>query len=121
MGVCVRTEWLTPATDVREESLAVRAHDNWERAGRSGLPEDRQGPAELTEIAREIVEHLRRTHRRPGARLSISKLVDRFGTDPAVATALSELADLGYVEHPDAHTIELTARGFDAAHRPDAD
>jgi hypothetical protein len=118
MGVCVRTEWLTPEPDVHEESLAAAAPDDWERAG---LPEDRRSRAELTEIAREIVEHLRRTHRRPGARLSISKLDDRFGTDPAVAAALSELVDLGYVEHPDAHTIELTARGFDAAHRPDAD
>ena len=73
--------------------------------------------AGISEIAREILEYLRQTHRRPGARLSIQELTDRFGTDPAVATALSELAGLGYVEHPDEHTIELTARGFDAAQR----
>lgn len=76
--------------------------------------------AELTEIAREILGYLRETHRRPGARLNIDELADHFGTDPAVATALSELAGRHYIEHPDAHTIELTARGFDAAQRGNA-
>jgi hypothetical protein len=47
------------------------------------------GQAELTEIACEILGYLRRTHRRPGARLSIEELADHFGTDPAIATALS--------------------------------
>jgi hypothetical protein len=54
------------------------------------------------------------------ARLSIEELADHFGTDPAIATALSELAGRHYIEHPDAHTIELTARGFDAAQRTSA-
>jgi hypothetical protein len=76
--------------------------------------------AELTEIACEILGYLRETHRRPGARLSIEELADHFGTDPAIATALSELAGRHYIEHPDAHTIELTARGFDAAQRTSA-
>ena len=46
------------------------------------------------------------------------------GSDPAVTVAVSELTDVGYVIAPDAQTIELTARGFDAvqggAHRNDS-
>ena len=76
--------------------------------------------AELNEIAREILGYLRETHRRPGARLGIEELTDHFGTDPAIATAPSELAGRHYIEHPDARTIELTARGFDAAQRRSA-
>ena len=72
---------------------------------------------QMTEIAREILELLRETHRRPGARMIIEELNSRFGTDPAVLTAVSELASLGYVTHPDADTIELTPRGFDALQR----
>ena len=76
--------------------------------------------AELTEIGCEILGYFRQTHRRPGARLSIEVLADHFGTDPAIATALSELAGRGYIEHQDARTVELTARGFDAAQRSGA-
>jgi len=47
----------------------------------------------------------------------IEKLDARFGTDPAVVAAISELAGFGYVTHPDANTIEITARGLDALQR----
>ncbi|MGY2047977.1 hypothetical protein [Methylobacterium sp. JK268] len=66
----------------------------------------------LSEIAREILAYLRSTHRLPGARLRIATLDERFGTDPAVAVAISELARAGYVVTPDAGTIELTPRGY---------
>jgi Mn-dependent DtxR family transcriptional regulator len=78
------------------------------------------GEAEVTEIAREILGYLKQTHRRAGARLTISKLRDRFGADPAITAALSELVRLGYVHHPDVRTIELTTRGFEATQRLDA-
>ena len=117
MGLCVKTAWLTPTPDVNQKSLVATSHDDWERGGQA-RPGERLSQAGLSEIAGEILEHLRQTHRRPGARLSVRELTDGFGTDPAIATALSELTDLKYVEHPDAHTIELTPRGFDAAHRP---
>lgn len=68
----------------------------------------------LSEIAREILAYLRGTYRLPGARLRITTLDERFGTDPAVAAAISELARIGYVATPDAGTIELTARGYGA-------
>ena len=72
---------------------------------------------QISEIAWEILEFLRETHRRPGARVLIEKLDARFGTDPAVVAAISELAGFGYVTHPDANTIEITARGLDALQR----
>jgi hypothetical protein len=72
---------------------------------------------QITEIAWEILEFLRETHRRPGARVLIENLDARFGTDPAVVAAISELACIGYVTHPDPHTVELTAPGFDALQR----
>jgi hypothetical protein len=72
---------------------------------------------QFSEIAWEILEFLRETHRRPGARVLIEKLDARFGTDPAVVAAISELAGVGYVSHPDANTIEITAHGFDALQR----
>ena len=68
----------------------------------------------LSEMAREILAYLRSTHRLPGARLRITTLDERFGTDPAVAAAISELARTGYVATPDAGTIELTPRGYEA-------
>jgi Mn-dependent DtxR family transcriptional regulator len=71
----------------------------------------------LSETAREILEFLRETHRKPGARMTMATLDARFGTDPAVAVAISELKQLGYVTVPDAGTIELTDLGFDATHR----
>lgn len=72
---------------------------------------------QLSETAREILDFFRETHRKPGARMTMAKLDARFGTDPSVAVAVSELARLGYVTTPDAGTIELTDRGFDAVHR----
>jgi Mn-dependent DtxR family transcriptional regulator len=71
----------------------------------------------LSETAREILEFLRETHRKPGARMTMATLDARFGTDPAVAVAISELKQLGYVTVPDAGTIELTDLGFNAIHR----
>ncbi len=68
----------------------------------------------LSEIACEILAYLRSMHRLPGARLRITTLDERFGTDPAVAAAISELARTGYVATPDAGTIELTTRGYEA-------
>jgi len=66
-----------------------------------------------SELAREILTYLRSTHRLPGARLRITTLDERFGTDPAVAVAVSELARTGYVATPDADTVELTPRGYE--------
>lgn len=68
----------------------------------------------LSEIAREILAYLRSTRRLPGARLRITTLEERFGTDPAVTVAVSELAHAGYVAAADAGTIELTHRGYGA-------
>lgn len=71
----------------------------------------------LSEMACEILEFFRETHRKPGARITIETLDAHFGTDPAVAAAVSELNRLGYVTTPDAGTIELTDLGFDAIQR----
>jgi hypothetical protein len=71
----------------------------------------------LSELACEILGFFRETHRKPGARMTMATLDAYFGTDPAVAVAISELTHLGYVTTPDAGTIELTDLGFDAIHR----
>jgi hypothetical protein len=71
----------------------------------------------LSETACEILEFLRETHRKPGARITMATLDAHFGTDPAVAVAISELKQLGCVIVPDAETVELTDLGFDAIHR----
>jgi hypothetical protein len=71
----------------------------------------------LSETAREILEFFHETHRKPGARMTMATLDAHFGTDLAVAVAISELTHLGYVTTPDAGTIELTDLGFDAIHR----
>jgi Mn-dependent DtxR family transcriptional regulator len=49
--------------------------------------------------------------------MTTATLDAHFGTDPAVAIAISELQQLGYVTVPDAGTVELTDLGFDAIHR----
>ncbi|WP_457090500.1 hypothetical protein [Microvirga sp. P5_D2] len=72
---------------------------------------------QLSEMACEILKFFRETHRKPGARITMATLDAHFGTDPAVAVAVSELTHLGYVTTPDASTIELTDLGFDAIHR----
>src|SRR4051812_14144790 len=61
----------------------------------------------LSETACEILGFFRETHRRPGARMTMATLDAHFGTDPAVAAAISELKQLGYVTVPDAGTVEL--------------
>ena len=71
----------------------------------------------LSETACKILEFLRETHRKPGARITMATLDAHFGTDPAVAVAISELKQLGCVIVPDAETVELTDLGFDAIHR----
>jgi hypothetical protein len=71
----------------------------------------------LSETACEILESFRKTHRKPGARMTMATLDAHFGTDPTVAVAISELKQFGYVTVPDAGTIELTDRGFDAIYR----
>jgi Mn-dependent DtxR family transcriptional regulator len=71
----------------------------------------------LSEMACEILKFFRETHRKPGARITMATLDAHFGTDPAVAVAVSELTQLGYVTTPDAGTVELTDLGFDAIHR----
>ena len=71
----------------------------------------------LSETAREILGFFRETHRKPGARMTMGTLDAHFGTDPAVAVAISELKQLGYVTVPDAGTVELTDLGFNAIHR----
>jgi hypothetical protein len=72
---------------------------------------------QLSETACEILDLFRETHRKPGARMTMATLDAHFGTDPAVAVSVSELAHLGYVITPDPGTVELTDRGFDAIHR----
>jgi Mn-dependent DtxR family transcriptional regulator len=73
---------------------------------------------ELTELAREVLELLGRTHRKPGARMLISTLAARLrSTEPPITAAISELIRAGYLAAPDAETIELTAEGFDAIQR----
>ena len=74
---------------------------------------------QLSELACEILDLFRETHRRPGARMLISTLDAHLGSDPAVAAAVSELIDAGYLTAPDAQTVELTHRGFDAVQRGD--
>jgi hypothetical protein len=71
----------------------------------------------LSELACEILGFFRETHRKPGARMTMATLDAHFGTDPAVAVAVSELKQFGYVIVPDAGTVELTDLGFDAIHR----
>ena len=71
----------------------------------------------LSETTCEILGFFRETRRKPGARMTMATLDAHFGTDPAVAVAVSELKQLGYVTVPDAGTIELTDLGFDAINR----
>jgi hypothetical protein len=75
----------------------------------------------LSELACEILDLFRSQHRRPGARMRLVEVVDArlHGSDPAVAAAVSELTGAAYLRAPDADTIELTARGFDAVQRGD--
>ena len=72
---------------------------------------------QLSELACEILDLFREAHRRPGARMLMSTLDARLGSGPAVAAAVSELIDAGYVTAPDGETVELTDRGFDAIQR----
>lgn len=71
----------------------------------------------LSETASEIIAFFRETHRKPGARVTMATLGAHFGTESAVAVAISELKQLRYVTVPDAGTVELTDLGFDALHR----
>jgi hypothetical protein len=71
----------------------------------------------LSETVCEILEFFRETHRKRGACITVATLDAHFGTDPAVAVAISELKQLRYVTVPDAGTIELTDLGFEAIHR----
>lgn len=70
----------------------------------------------LSERSNEILELIRKTHRKPGARITVATLDAHFGTDPVTAVAISELTQLGYLIVPDAGTVELTDVGFDAIH-----
>ena len=73
---------------------------------------------DLSQQARDVLDVLGRTHRRPGARLMIEHLRGRVGaTDPAITEAVRELIEAGYLTAPDAETIELTAEGYDAIQR----
>ena len=74
---------------------------------------------QLSETACEILDLFRETHRKPGARMTMATLDAHFGSDPAVAVSVSELAHLGYVTTPHAGTVELTDCGFDVIHRGD--
>jgi hypothetical protein len=71
----------------------------------------------LSETACEILEFFRKTHRKPGARMTIATLDRHFGTEPTVAVAVSELKHRGYMTVPDSGTVELTDLGFHAIHR----
>jgi hypothetical protein len=72
---------------------------------------------QLSETACGILDLFRETHRKPGARMTMATLDAHFGTDPAVAVAVSELAHFGYVTTPGAGTVKLTDQGFDAIHQ----
>jgi hypothetical protein len=73
---------------------------------------------ELNQIAREILEVFGATHRKPGARMLLSELETRVGSaETPVVAAASELVNAGYMIAPDADTLELTDRGFDAIQR----
>jgi|tagenome__1003787_1003787.scaffolds.fasta_scaffold20316361_1 Mn-dependent DtxR family transcriptional regulator len=77
---------------------------------------------ELTQQARDVLGTLGRTHGRPGARLMIAHLRGRVAvTDPVIAEAVRELIEAGYLTVPDADTIELTAKGYDAIQRTQLD
>jgi len=65
----------------------------------------------LSELACEILGFFRETHRKPGARMTMATLDAHFGTDPAVAVAISELKQLGYVTAPDAGTAGAPGAG----------
>jgi hypothetical protein len=68
----------------------------------------------LSQTARDILAVFHRAHRRPGARMRITRLTQAVALDPAVITvAISELVRAGYVTAPDVRTVELTAAGFD--------
>jgi hypothetical protein len=72
---------------------------------------------QLSERACEILDLFREAHRKPGARMMVRTLDANVGMGPGVAAAISELTELEYVTTPDAQTIELTERGFDAVQR----
>jgi hypothetical protein len=72
---------------------------------------------QLSERACEILDLFREAHRKPGARMMVGTLDSDLGMGPALAAAISELTELEYVITPDAQTIELTERGFDAVQR----
>jgi hypothetical protein len=73
---------------------------------------------DLSQQARDVLDVLGRTHRRPGARLMIEHLRGRVAaTDPVITEAVRELIEVGYLTAPDAETIELTAEGYDAIQR----
>jgi Mn-dependent DtxR family transcriptional regulator len=72
---------------------------------------------QLSERACEILDLFREAHRKPGARMMVRTLDADLGMGPAVAAAISELTELGYIVTPDAQTIELTERGFDGVQR----
>ena len=77
---------------------------------------------DLSQQARDVLDVLWRTHRRPGARLMIAHLRGRVAaTDPVVAEAVRELIEVGYITAPDSETIELTAEGYDAIQRAHLD
>ena len=72
---------------------------------------------QLSERACEILDLFREAHRKPGARMMVGTLDADLGMGPAAVAAISELTELEYVVTPDAQTIELTERGFDAVQR----
>lgn len=82
--------------------------------GTGAIALQRGASMRFSETAREILQILHQTHRRPGARMTIPELEARLGTAPAIAVGISELVEAGYLIAPDSRTIELTPRGFDA-------
>jgi hypothetical protein len=77
---------------------------------------------DLSQQARDVLDVLGCTHRRPGARLMIEHLRGRVAaTDPVITEAVRELIEVGYLTAPDAETIELTAEGYDAIQRAHLD
>ena len=64
-----------------------------------------------------MLAFFRETRRKLGARMTMATLYAHFGTDPAVAVAVSALTHLGYVSTPDAATTEPMNLGFEATDR----
>ena len=70
---------------------------------------------QLSELPRQMLTYFKESNLKAGARLTLPELDSRFGSDPSVTAAVSELVSGGYLTAADANAVELTARGVKAA------